>query len=174
MKNLRAWRVSDSSAALSFAEVQTFVLEIRCSKCLQAQSRMARSGGTLGLHLHYSADRPHPKKTFEPLRRREVQLFSQERRQITFARVLHCGRVPFKQKTWNISLSQLKVDKYILSHENESFWLLFEWSTIFSPRVVRNFFHFRPLESVKIMMWWHFEEKRMSTSANIIIANFFV
>ena len=46
--------LSFSSNALSFTEVQTFIM--------QAQSQMDKSG-TLCLHLHYSADPPHPKKT---------------------------------------------------------------------------------------------------------------
>ena len=69
---------------LSSAEVQAFVISIRCAKCTAGAKsngsirrrtslpRFPPSPVTLCLHLHYSADPPHPKKKpFEPLRRRE-------------------------------------------------------------------------------------------------------
>ena len=59
---------------LSSAEVQAFVISIRCAKCTAGAKsngsfrwrtfpRFPPSPVTLCLHLHYSADPPHPKKT---------------------------------------------------------------------------------------------------------------
>ena len=47
-----------------------FVIQIRCVKCVQAQSQI--DPVTLCLLLHYSADPRYVKKPFEPLQRSEA------------------------------------------------------------------------------------------------------